>query len=178
MGFDQDHRLVFRHAHAKLEHHVRIVLGHIGDHEVGFHEVVNDCGLNRSLPCLFAVLTVNWESLAAGVIRLRNTSAKKPVECFASRSTNGMITNAVSFDAPFASARVIVSGGRMPVCRSVASPAEAGMPDVIPRSCNSLGRFVKTLRGFPDEIKFLLERLPEVLHLQEDCCLYSIRARV
>jgi hypothetical protein len=44
-----------------------------------------------------------------------------------------MITNAVSFEAPSGSARVIVSGAGVPVASPLASPFVVGMPDVIPR---------------------------------------------
>jgi hypothetical protein len=83
--------------------------------------IIVDC--IRSLPCLLAVLTVNCEALAAGVMMLLNTSAKNPAECFASRSTKGMMTKAFRVEAPSASARVTVSG--LPASEDETSSFEA-----------------------------------------------------
>src|ERR1035438_3072087 len=86
-----------------------------------------------SLPWRLAVLTVNPHSFdaAAGVIRLRRTSRKNPFGCFASRSTNGRMTNAVSFEPAAPSASVTVpalgSDGSSP-----SGVAACGTPELPP----------------------------------------------
>ena len=107
---------------------------------------------------------------------LRNTSAKKPAECFASHSTNGMITNAVSFEAPSGSASVMVlmvSGTEVSVD---GSPAEVGMPEVKLPVLTVLPECSREfLVGFWVEVEFLLKRIPEVFHIREVAALVILK---
>src|SRR6266568_2145661 len=47
LGFDQDHGFILRHADAKFEHHIWIMLGQIRYHNVRFNQVVDYRGLNQ-----------------------------------------------------------------------------------------------------------------------------------
>jgi hypothetical protein len=127
----------------------------------------------KSLPCLLAVFTLKPDAFAAGVIMLRSISAKKPGECPGSRSTNGRITNAVSFEDPSASAIVIVSGPTKACPLPSEISTESGIPEVIPRYWQFSRMYEKIRRAFPDQDQILYVKYFQDISFPADYCLYN-----